>query len=36
MTCVNNAIAADVSIFINGSRFNIETIEGDGIESNPD
>ena len=34
--CVNNAIAADGSVIINGGTFNIETSEGDGIKSDPD
>ena len=36
VTCVNNGIAADGSIIINGGIFNIETSEGDGIKSDPD
>ena len=36
ITCVNNAIAADDSIVINGGNFYIKTIEGDGIKSDPD
>ena len=36
ITCINNAIAADGSIEINGGIFNIETSEGDGIKSDPD
>ena len=36
VTCVNNAIAADGSVTINGGTFNIETSEGDGIKSDPD
>lgn len=36
VTCVNNAIAADGSVTINGGRFNIKTSEGDGIKSDPD
>ena len=36
VTCVNNAIAADGSVEINGGTFNIETSEGDGIKSDPD
>ena len=36
MTCVNNAIAADASVLINGGRFNIEITEGDGVKSYPD
>ena len=36
VTCVNNAIAADGSVEINGGTFNIETTEGDGIKSDPD
>ena len=36
VTCVNNAIAADGSLTINGGTFNIETSEGDGIKSDPD
>ena len=33
---MNNAIAADGSVTINGGTFNIETSEGDGIKSDPD
>ena len=33
---MNNAIAADGSLTINGGTFNIETSEGDGIKSDPD
>ena len=36
VTCVNNGIAADGSVIINGGIFNIETSEGDGIKSDPD
>ena len=36
VSCVNNAIAADGSVVINGGTFNIETSEGDGIKSDPD
>ena len=36
VSCVNNAIAADGSVTINGGTFNIETSEGDGIKSDPD
>ena len=36
VTCVNNGIAADGSIVINGGTFNVETTEGDGIKSDPD
>ena len=36
VTCVNNGIAADGSVVINGGIFNIETSEGDGIKSDPD
>ena len=36
ITCVNNAIAADDSIVINGGNFYIKTTEGDGIKSDPD
>ena len=36
VTCVNNGIAADGSVIINGGTFNIETSEGDGIKSDPD
>ena len=35
VTCVNNALAADVSFLINGGRFNIEITEGDGVKSYP-
>ena len=36
VTCVNNGIASDGSVIINGGTFNIETSEGDGIKSDPD
>ena len=36
VTCLNNGIAADGSVVINGGIFNIETSEGDGIKSDPD
>ena len=36
VTCVNNGIAADGSVTINGGIFNIKTSEGDGIKSDPD
>ena len=36
VTCVNNGIAADGSVVINGGTFNVETSEGDGIKSDPD
>ena len=36
VTCVNNGIAADGSVIINGGIFNIESSEGDGIKSDPD
>ena len=36
VTCVNNGIASDGSVTINGGTFNVETSEGDGIKSDPD
>ena len=36
VTCVNNGIASDGSVTINGGTFNVETSDGDGIKSDPD
>ena len=36
VTCINNGIAADGSVSINGGTFNVETSDGDGIKSDPD
>ena len=36
ITAVNNALAADNSLTINGGTFIIKTTEGDGIKSDPD